>query len=157
MNVCKARRVGNDGVSDERELGHWVRQDTRVPKAVQHVGDHSTLTANLSLYDGLEGWHQTGILDHIRHQGGRVSADRVEFQACLLHEVGEHIVRSNPYAVSMKLQFIPQSEERLDVTTTADDLDDDVQFDIEGMYGRFGSGDWGLWRGLGRRVGLVAG
>ena len=48
MHVCKAGRVRNDSVGDKRKISHWIRQETRMPEAVQHVGYHGALTADLS-------------------------------------------------------------------------------------------------------------
>jgi hypothetical protein len=56
-------------------------------------------------------------------------------------------VRCDPDAVSVSLQLVPQSQERLDIASTPDDLDDDIELDFEGRVWRLGIDICG-WRML---------
>jgi len=54
MNVGEAGRIRDDGICDEGDIGDWVRQQTRIPEPVQHVGNHGTLAADFTFHDCLE-------------------------------------------------------------------------------------------------------
>jgi len=47
-------------------------------------------------------------------------------------------MRRDPDPVTVSLQLVPQSQERLDVASTPDYLDDDVELDVERRVWRLG-------------------
>jgi len=124
VNVGEAGRVRDDGVCDKGNICDWIRQQARIPEPIQHVGHHGTFAADLAFHDRFERRQQAGVPDHVGHESSRISAYWVEFEASSSHKVCEDIMRCDPDPVSMLLQFVPQSQERLDIASTSDHLDD---------------------------------
>lgn len=83
VDMCEARRVCNDGVSREGQFGRGIRPDTRSPRAVENLCDCLSLLLYLSRPQAAHAGYQAGVLNHVGHQLGRVTADREELEACL--------------------------------------------------------------------------
>lgn len=148
VNVRKTRRIRDYSVGNERCVQHRIRVDAASPATVQHLLNHLPLTFDVNLTETLHVGDQPGVLDHVRHEYGGVASDRIESEAGLPNKVLEHVMRCQTDTVAMLLQFVAQSDERLDVAPAADDLDDDVELQVEIARlhvggGRFGRDD--LW------------
>lgn len=132
MNMGKTRRVRDDRICDKRFLREWIILDTRFPASIQHFSYHDLLFLNLAITQCFHLWDQSWILDHVCHELCWISANREELQERVAHEIGKDIVRRDAYPMAVALQCIPQCNEGLDVSTTAHNLNYDVEFYIAG-------------------------
>ena len=127
MDMRKARRIGNNSICHEWCSVNGIRLNTRLPAAIQHLSDHESFPSNLTPPQALHTWDQARILHHISHQLFRIPSNRIELQAMILDEFLEYVVGCKAYAVAMFLQLVPEGDERLDITSTADDLNDNIE------------------------------
>lgn len=123
----KTGRVGDDRIRNERLIADRIRVNARLPAPIKHFGNHLSLPLNVAAPETLQAGDQSRIADHVRHQLRGIAANREELQACIADEAIEDVVRSEAHSVTVSLKFIAQSYKRLDITPTADYLDDDVQ------------------------------
>lgn len=103
--------------------------DTGAPEALEHFEHLIAASTDLTLANGLHGGDQTRVLDHESHKLGGVTADGEELQAAvLLDKLLEGRVGCYPHTMSVIiLQDLADLDERLNVSTRADDHDDNVQ------------------------------
>jgi hypothetical protein len=125
--VGKAGRVSNDGIRDKGLPRHRILLQARVPKLPQHLLDHVAFLLYLAGYEASHAWDQARILDHIGHQLGWVSTDWVELETGISNKVAEHVVGRQADTVTVPLELGTECDERLNVSSAADNLDDDVE------------------------------
>lgn len=100
VDVGEAGRVGDDGLGDEGAPRGRVGLDARAPAPLEHLGHHVPLLADLALPEAAHARDEARVLHHVRHQLGRVAADRVELEAGGgAHEPVEDIVRRESHPV----------------------------------------------------------
>lgn len=67
MHMSKARWIGNNCISGERNTRLQIRFDARLPTPVKHFRDHFSLQLNITSYHTLHARNQSRILNHISH------------------------------------------------------------------------------------------
>lgn len=129
VNVCEARRIRNDGVCDKRLRTYGIGLDTGAPASIKHLGNHFALPLDIASPKALHAGNQSRIPHHIGHQLRRIATDGVECKTGIPDKLIEGIVRGQPDIMTVLLQLRSQSDEWLDISTTSDHLDHDVELD----------------------------
>jgi hypothetical protein len=134
------RRIRNDSIRDKRMLiAHHLQvhdilliiRDIRTtpPHPLKHLTHSGSSTLNLTLANRLQVRNETRILHHERHQLARIAPNREELQIrLLLHKLPEIRMRRESNAMSViSAKNLANLQERLDISSTANDHDDNVQ------------------------------
>ncbi|KAL7624785.1 hypothetical protein AAE478_006357 [Parahypoxylon ruwenzoriense] len=74
----------------------------------------------------LHTWEKSRVLNHICHELCRISTDRIELQASSLYKARECVVRGQADSMTMAKKLNTKGNERLDITSTPNNLYDDV-------------------------------
>jgi hypothetical protein len=69
-----------------------IRLDARLPTTIQNLRHHLPLSLDIAGFEGFHAWYEAGILHHVRHQFGRITANRIELQTRIAYEVGERVM-----------------------------------------------------------------
>lgn len=133
MHMGEARWVRNDGIRDKGLAAEGVGVDARPPAPIEHLGDHLPLALDVAAPETLQARDQARVADHVGHQLGGVAADGEELEAGVADKLVKDIVRCEAHSVAVFLEFVAERDKGLDVASTADDLDDDVEFYGEGI------------------------
>lgn len=129
MDVAKTRRVRYNGVGHKGTTAQGVLLNAGLPAAVKHLCQHLSFPGNVARLDTCYTGYESWIFDDVRHQLGRIAADGIEFEAAVADEVLEIGVGCDADAMAMiMLQFGAEGDERLYVTATPGDLNDNVEF-----------------------------
>jgi hypothetical protein len=128
--MCKARRIRDDGLGDEGLMGNPVSLQAAAPASSKHLRHHGPFTLNIARPQTLHVGYEPWIFNHVRHQLGWVPSNRIELEPRFRDEILKDIVCGEAYAVTVFLQFVPKRDEGLNISATAYDLDDNVEFNV---------------------------
>ena len=128
--MSKTRRICDNCICHKRRSVNGVIFETGLPTSFQHLSHHGSLSLDVSLSQTLHSGNETGVLDHVSHEVCRITSNRVEFQARVANESVEDLVRSQANTMAVLLQFLPESNKRLYITSTSHDLDDDIKLNL---------------------------
>jgi hypothetical protein len=154
MYMGKARRVGNNNISDKwltRCITHdWERinrvdvfttipiearrraetvacLDARSPTAHYDLLDALSPFCYLSTFQCIYTGHEARVFDHESHKFGRITSDSKELQTIFFNKPLERGMRSNSNTMTVSiLQYLSECNKRLDITSRADDLYNNV-------------------------------
>lgn len=102
--------------------------DTTPPTAFDHGCNLLATLAYIARSKCVKSRHETRILHHEGHELGRITTDAEEFQTIFEDKVLENRVGGEPDSVAVgPLKDFPEGDERLNITTRTDDMNDDVQ------------------------------
>lgn len=153
MNMRKARGVSNDDICNEwlvsrvahhRDRIGWdilvsaaipwrgskaiAGLDARPPATYNDLFDTFSSFSNLAALQRIKTGHQAGVLDHKGHEFSGIAPDSEEFQPIFFDELLECSMGSNSDAVAVGIfQYLPESDEGLDISPRPHDLYDDIQ------------------------------
>jgi hypothetical protein len=130
MYMRETRWIGDDGLGDKGRLGTHVRLHAAAPASLEHFRDHRAFALNIARPQTLHVGYEPWIFNHVRHQFGWVPSNRIELEPRFRDEILKDIVCGEPYAVTVFLQFVPKRDEGLNISATAYDLDDNVEFNV---------------------------
>lgn len=71
-----------------------------------------------------------------RHQLSWITTNGEELQVGTLHKVSKDVMSSNPNSMTMCLKLVAHGQKRLNISTTSNDLNDDIQLYRPGRWGR---------------------
>lgn len=127
MYVSETRRICDYGIGNEWDGREGIWLYTRPPATVKHLGDHFPLLLNVACPQTLHAWNKARISDHVCHQFRGVTSYREKLEPGFSHKSVENIVRREAHSMPMRLKLVPQCDKRLYISTTADDLYDDIE------------------------------
>lgn len=108
--------------------------DTRPPAAHEHLLDTLAPLCNLAALQSIDTRHQAGVLDHEGHELSGVAPDAEELEAILLDERLKGRMGGDADSVAVcVLEDLAEGDKGLDVTSRANNLDDDVELRGRGL------------------------
>jgi hypothetical protein len=103
--------------------------------------------AHFPASDGIEPWHEAGVLDHEGHEFGGVASNVEKFESILLHKFLKRSMcrYSNAMAVGI-FEYLAQRDKWLNITSRTDDLDDDIELRGRGLARQTTQTRWDVGR-----------
>lgn len=149
MDMSHRGRIGDNDVGNEEVLGVFHKGspyglthaipclDTAPPAAID---DFSHLLATLTDISGLDTLsirQQTGISDHVRHEGLWITTDAEELDTLALDKILEHRMSTNAHPVIVRGldEALSNGDKRLDIASGANNVYGDVEAGDAGGIG----------------------
>lgn len=86
VDMCKRRRIRDDGVCDERLSGERVRIEATFPAAIDHLFDHLALLADIAALHGFHCRDEAWVSDHVLRDS-QSEVESTTGNECLLTDI----------------------------------------------------------------------